>query len=119
LLKANDENPEILNRIAVKTGTKVHLIPTSDIIYIEAEGDYAKIITRDSFYLKEKTLKYFEAHLDPAQFVRVHRSYIVNVAEIARIEYYDKETHVVFLKNNSKLRASAAGYRLLKRKLHL
>jgi two-component system, LytTR family, response regulator len=119
LLKANEENPEILVRVAVKTGTKVHLIQTSDILYIEADGDYAKIITRDSFYLKEKTLKYFETHLDPIQFVRMHRSCIVNINEIARIEYYDKETHIVFLKNNTKLRASTAGYKLLKNMLHL
>jgi len=119
LLKSNEENQEVLNRVAVKTGTKVHLIPTADIIYIEAEGDYAKIITRDSFYLKETTLKYFETHLDPTQFIRMHRSYIVNVAEINRIEYYDKETHIVILKNNTKLRASAAGYKLLKSRLQL
>jgi two-component system, LytTR family, response regulator len=119
LLKLNDENPEILNRIAVKTGTKVHLIIAEDIICIEAEGDYAKIITKDSFYLKEKPLKYFETHLNPEIFIRIHRSSIVNIGEIARIEYYDKETHIVFLKNNTKLKASTAGYRLLKMKLHL
>ena len=119
LLKSIEENSEILNRIAVKTGTKVHLIPISEIKYIEAEGDYAKIVTHDNFYLKEKTLKFFDAHLDPAQFVRMHRSYIVNVAEINRIEYYDKESHIVFLKDNTKLRASTAGYKLLKSKLHL
>jgi len=119
LIQSNEDHPEILNRFAVKTGTKVHLIPIADIIYIEADGDYAKIVTSDSFYLKERTLKYFESHLDPAQFVRMHRSYIVNVAEIARIEYYDKETHIVFLRNNTKLRASTAGYKLLKSKLHL
>ena len=119
LLNTNEENPELLNMIAVKTGTRVHLIPVEDICFIEAEGDYVKIITKDTFYLKEKTLKYFETHLDPNQFIRIHRSFIVNAAEIARIEYYDKETHIVLMKNNSKLRASTAGYKLLKSKLQL
>jgi two-component system LytT family response regulator len=119
LLDSNEENPEMLYRIAVKTGTKVHLIPVEDIYSIEAEGDYVKIVTKDTFYLKEKTLKYFETHLEPEQFVRIHRSSIVNVVEIARIEYYDKETHIVFMKNNSKLRASTTGYKLLKSKLQI
>ena len=119
LLKLNDENPEILSRIAVKTGTKVHLIPVDEIICIEAEGDYVKIVTGNQFYLKEKPLKYFETHLDPETFIRIHRSSIVHIGQIARIEYYDKETHIVFMNNNSKLRASSAGYKLLKSKLQL
>jgi two-component system LytT family response regulator len=119
LLKANDEKEETLNRIAVKTGTKVHLIPAEDILYIEAEGDYVKIVTKESFYLKEKPLKYFERHLDPDQFIRIHRSYIVNISEILRIEYYDKESHIVFLKNNTKLKASSSGYKTLKERLKL
>jgi two-component system, LytTR family, response regulator len=114
ILKSNEEKPEILNRIAVKTGTKVHLISTEDIVYIESEGDYVKINTKETFYLKEKPLKYFEIHLSADQFVRIHRSYLVNVSDIARIEYYDKETHIVFLKNNIKLKASSNGYKLLK-----
>jgi two-component system, LytTR family, response regulator len=114
LIETVDEKKEVLERIAVKSGTKIHIIPAEQVVYIEAEGDYVKINTRDSFYLKEKTMKYFEEHLDKNSFVRIHRSYIVNVTEIARVEYYDKETHIVFLKSGVKLRASTAGYRLLK-----
>jgi two-component system LytT family response regulator len=119
LIQSNDENTEILNRIAVKTGTKVHLIPVKDIISLVAEGDYVKINTMDSFFLKEKPLSYFEKHLNPELFIRIHRSCIVNISEIARIEYYDKETHIIFMKNNTKLRASTTGYKLLKKKLNL
>ena len=119
VIKTHDEHTEILERVAVKSGTKVHVIPVVDMLYLEAEGDYVKIITKDSFFLKEKTMKYFENILDKKQFVRIHRSYITNVSEIARIEYYDKETHIVFMKNGAKLRASAAGYQLLKKILQL
>jgi two-component system, LytTR family, response regulator len=120
ILKTVEENkPETLDRIAVKSGQKIHIIPVEQVTYLEADADYVKIFTKDSFYLKEKTMKYFEEHLDKNRFVRIHRSYIVNVNDIARVEYYDKETHIVFLKNNAKLRASSTGYRLLKKVLHI
>jgi two-component system LytT family response regulator len=119
LLKSNESQAEILSRIAVKTGTKVQLIPVEDIICIEADGDYVKIVTKEKYYLKEKPLKYYETHLNPDIFVRIHRSSIVNITGIDRIEYYDKETHIVFLKNGLKLRASSGGYKHLKSKLHL
>ena len=70
-------------------------------------------------YLKEKTMKYMESHLDSSQFVRIHRSYIVNVNQIARLELYEKETYHVLLKNGTSLRASIAGYKELKRLLNL
>lgn len=119
VINTYDDETDVLDRVAVKSGTKVHVIATDEIVYMEAEGDYVKINTKNSFYLKEKTMKYFENHLDPKIFVRIHRGTIINVNEIARIEYYDKESHVVFLKNGIKLKASTAGYQLLKKILNL
>jgi two-component system, LytTR family, response regulator len=110
---------ESLVRIAVKSGSKIQVVPVSDVIYLEAEGDYVMIHTADARYLKEKTLKYFESHLDPAQFIRIHRSSIVNATYIGRIELYDKESYMVLLKNGVKLRASSSGYKLLKDTLKL
>ncbi|MCK9203804.1 MAG: LytTR family transcriptional regulator DNA-binding domain-containing protein [Bacteroidales bacterium] len=119
LVKSLDENPEYLQRIAVKSRHKVSVVPVEDILYLEAEGDYVMIHTKEAKHLKEKTMKYFESHLDPSQYIRIHRSYIVNAKFIDRIEYYDKETYSVLLKSGAKLRASTSGYKLLKQILNM
>ena len=119
LVKTLEENTEYLQRIAVKSRHKVSVIPVNDVIYLEAEGDYVMIHTKDNKHLKEKTMKYFETHLDPERFIRVHRSSIVNADHIHRLELYDKENYVVILKNNVSVKASSTGYKLLKEKLHL
>jgi len=114
-----ESNPEFLQRIAVKTRHKIEVIPVTDISYIEADDDYVTIHTGNEKFLKEKTMKYMELHLDPAQFVRIHRSYIVNVNQIARMELYQKETYHVLLKNGASIRASNTGYKELKHLLNL
>ena len=119
LVKTLEENPEFLQRIAVKSRHKVSVVPIDDIVYLEAEGDYVMIYTRDAKHLKEKTMKYFETHLDPAQFIRIHRSFIVNAQFIDRIEYYDKENYAVLTKTGAKLRASTSGYKILKQALNM
>jgi two-component system LytT family response regulator len=91
----------------------------NEIIYLEAEGDYVMIHIKDGNYLKEKTMKYFESHLDPEKFIRIHRSFIVNAEAIERIELYDKESYAVLLKNGASLKASTSGYKLLKQILHM
>lgn len=119
ILQSADEKEELLQRIAVKSRHKVHVVGVDEIIYLEAEGDYVMIHTKEGNYLKEKTMKYFETHLDPGKFIRIHRSYIVNAEAIERIELYDKETYSVLLKTGNKLRASTTGYKLLKQILHM
>ncbi|MEI6435680.1 MAG: LytTR family DNA-binding domain-containing protein [Bacteroidota bacterium] len=119
LVKTLEENPEFLQRIAVKSRHKVSVVPTDEIIYLEAEGDYVMIHTKDARHLKEKTMKFFETHLDPSQFIRIHRSYIVNAKFIDRIEYYDKENYAVLTKNGDKLKASTTGYKILKQALNM
>ena len=114
LVRSLEEDPEFLQRIAVKSRHKVSVIPIDEIIYLEAEGDYVMLHTKEARHLKEKTMKYFETHLDPSQFIRIHRSYIVNARFIDRIEYYDKENYAVITKNGAKLRASTSGYKILK-----
>lgn len=110
---------EYLNRIAVKVRRKVHVIPVRDIVYLEADGDYVTVHAKGEKYLKERTMKYFETYLDPSQFVRIHRSAIIHVDFMDKIEYYDKESHVVLMKDGSRLKASVAGYRALKDVLNL
>lgn len=109
---------ETLERIAVKSGQKIHVIIVSDILYLQAEGDYVHIFTADGKYLKEQTMKYFENSL-PTQFVRVHRSYIINIESISRIELYEKQNQQLTLKNGHKIKISIAGYKLLKLRLNL
>ena len=111
--------PEILERIAVKLGHKIHVILVPDIIYLQADGDYVTIHTSNGKYLKEQTMKYFQENLPQSQFVRVHRSYVVNIESISRIEQYEKQNQLLTLKNGDKIKASIAGYKLLKSRLGL
>jgi two-component system, LytTR family, response regulator len=119
LIASLDEKEETLQRIAVKTRHKIEVIPVTEISYIEADDDYVTIHAGKEKYLKEKTMKYMETHLDKAQFVRIHRSYIVNVNHIARLELYQKETYHVLLKDGTSIRASTTGYKELKQLLRL
>jgi two-component system LytT family response regulator len=106
-------------RIVVKTGTKIKIIPVSDVIFMAADDDYVNIHTADGSYLKNKTMAYFEQMLDPRHFVRVHRSYILKVQEITRIDPYEKETHIAILKSGDKIPVSKTGYVKLKQTLGL
>lgn len=112
-------NPLQQNRVVVKTGTKVKIIPLHDIHYFEADDDYVKVVTGDGQYLKNKTMQYYEGTLDPHQFVRVHRSYIVHVNQITRIDPYQKESHLAILRNGKQIPVSKTGYVKLKEILGL
>ncbi|MCL2073136.1 MAG: LytTR family transcriptional regulator [Marinilabiliaceae bacterium] len=107
-----NKNVEI-ERISVKQGSDIHIIKTTDIFYIEAYGDYVLIYTEATKFIKEQTMYYFESVL-PAQFVRIHRSYIVNTDFMIRLELFGKESYNIRLKNGVTIKASKAGYKLLK-----
>jgi DNA-binding LytR/AlgR family response regulator len=110
---------EILDHIAVKSGSKIHVVLVPDIVCLQSDGDYVQIITTTGKYLKEQTMKYFEENLPSTLFVRVHRTCIVNMQAIARIELYDKQSQQLTLKNGHQIKVSQAGYKLLRSKLHL
>lgn len=114
-IKPNEE----LERVAVKNGQRIEVIPVSNIIYIQAEGDYVMIYSDKGKFLKEQTMKSFESLLPSTKFVRVHRSSIVNVDFIAQIELYNKQSQLLKLKDGSQVRISMNGYRLLKQTLGL
>ena len=114
-----EEKTEILQRIAVKSGSKIEIIAIGDIVYLESEGNYVMIHTKEGKFLKEKTMKYFEQHLYPDTFIRIHRSYIININEISRIELFEKESYIVKLKNGDQVKASSSGYKALKDALKL
>lgn len=110
---------EEIERIAIKVGQKIEVVLVSDIQYVQAEGDYVMIHTAQGHFLKEQTMKYFEENLPRSLFVRVHRSFIVNVLAVSRIELFEKQNQLVTLKTGTQLKVSAAGYRLLKNALNL
>ncbi len=101
-------------RIVVKTGSKVKIIPVHDIQYIEADDDFVKIYTQEGAFLKNKTMAFYEQSLDTAQFVRVHRSYILHINQITKIEPYQKESHVAILRDGKQIPVSKTGYVKLK-----
>lgn len=111
------EGEEKLHRVVIKKSGKIHVISTNNISYLEAQDDYVMIYTNDGKYLKQQTMKYFEKHLDSEQFVRVHRSYIVNVSNIERIEPYEKSNYVLILKDGNKVPVSRTGMQVLKENL--
>jgi len=102
------------HRIVVKDNGLIRIIPAQEIFYIEANDDYIKIVTKDGSYLKKSTLSHVEQTLDPQQFVRVHRSYLVPVSELLRIEPYEKESHVALLHCGAKVLVSKSGMARLK-----
>ena len=111
-LEKNDTTAN-LDRITVRSGTKIKIIPLDSVIYIQADGDYISIHTPEGKWLKEQTMNYTENMLPPHSFVRIHRSYIVNIHHISRIERYG-EKQLIVLHNNEKIKISAARYQLLK-----
>ncbi len=105
---------EYLDRVVVKDRHKIHIAPVDAVRYIESMDDYVMIYTSEGRWMKQKTMKYFENALNPANFVRIHRSYIVKVDEIAEIQQYEKESYVVILHDKTKLKVSKTGYKNLK-----
>ena len=106
--------PEQSQRVVVKTAGKIKIIPINDIWYVEAADDYVKIFTVEGSFLKNKTMGYFEMTLDAKQFVRTHRSYIINVQQITRLEPYEKESYMAILKSSAQVPVSKSGYQKLK-----
>lgn len=119
LLTAAAENPFQRQRIVIKTGGKIKIIPVEEIQFLEAADDYVKIHTKDGSFLKNRTMSHFEDLLDPQQFVRTHRSYLVNVQQITRIDPYEKENHLAILKDGKRITVSKTGYAKLREVLGL
>ena len=108
-----------LERFAVKSGTKIHVVLISEIICLFADGDYVQVVTEKGKFLKEQTMKYFETNLPDNRFVRVHRSCIVNIEAISRIDLYEKQSQQLMLKSGDKIKVSQNGYKMLREKLKL
>jgi len=105
---------QTLERIAVRDGAKVHVIPVAKLDYAEAQDDYIALHSEQTTYLKQQPISALEQHLDPRRFVRVHRSYLVNVERIASIEPYTKDSRIAILRDGARIPVSRAGYEKLK-----
>ncbi len=105
---------QALHRIVVKDGARVHIIPVEALDYAEAQDDYVSLHSQNKSYLKQQTISSLEAALDPQKFVRIHRSFLVNLERVAKIEPYAKDSRVAVLSDGTQLPVSRAGYDRLK-----
>jgi len=105
---------QYVERIVVKDGSRVHVIPVGKLDFAEAQDDYVSLRSEKKNYLKQQTISSLEASLDPARFVRVHRSFLVNLERIAKIEPYTKDARLAMLSDGSQVPVSRAGYARLK-----
>ncbi len=119
LLEDASHSPAQSQRIVVKNGSKIKIISVQDVFYLEAADDYVKIHTAEGYFLKNKTMNHFEQSLDKELFVRSHRSYMVNIQQITRIDPYEKDNHVALLRSGAKVPVSRNGYTRLREVLGL
>jgi two-component system, LytTR family, response regulator len=105
---------QFLERLVVRDGTRVTLISVAKLDYVEAQDDYVALATHGVKHLKQQTIASVEAGLDPARFVRIHRSYIVNFERVVRIEPYGKDSRLAILVDGTRLPVSRTGYSRLK-----
>jgi two-component system LytT family response regulator len=101
-------------RIVIRDGAKVHILPVAQIDYVEAQDDYLAFHCGGKSHLKQQTISSLEESLDPNQFIRVHRSFIVNLERISKIEAYTKDARIAILHDGTKIPVSRAGYLKLK-----
>jgi two-component system LytT family response regulator len=118
LLAKIPEQPNPVNRIVVRKGNAINLIPVEKIRFVEAQDDYVMIYHTEGKALKQQTMKFYEESLSKNDFVRIHRSYLVRVEEIKRIEPYGKDNHVAILQSGDKLPVSRAGFKQLREELN-
>jgi two-component system, LytTR family, response regulator len=104
-------------RILIRDGANVHVLPADAIDYVEAQDDYVAFKSAGKQYLKDQTLAAVEAMLDPARFVRIHRSFILNIDRIAKVELYAKDSRMAILRDGTRLPVSRAGYARLSERL--
>ena len=110
-------NTEVLTRLFVKTGSRIDVIPVEEIVHIEAQDDYVDIYTPKGKFLKKETMQFLERKLPKETFLRVHRSAIVNLNHMDKIEKYGKESYLVVLKDGSRVNVSKSRIKELKQQL--
>ncbi len=114
LQETRSESDESLDRIVVKTGNKIQILPLESISHFEAQDDYVAIHSEQGKFLKLLRMKHLENRLPQGEFVRIHRSHIVNVKQIEKLELYEKDSYLLSLKTGSQLPVSRSGHGKLK-----
>lgn len=114
LAAAAREPGHYAERIVVKDGTRVQIIPVAKLDYVEAQDDYVALASQGKKHLKQQTISGVEATLDPRNFLRIHRSYLVNLERVAKVEPYGKDSHVAILSDGVRLPVSRSGYSRLR-----
>jgi two-component system LytT family response regulator len=114
IIAAARPQDQILERILIKEGNKVLVIPVEKIDYIEAQDDYVSFRVEGKSHLKMQRLAELESSLDNKQYVRIHRSYILNIERLSKIELYAKDSRTAILKDGTQLPVSRTGYDKLK-----
>jgi two-component system LytT family response regulator len=110
-LAAALRNPSTpVTRVLIRDGGRVHIVPLPKIDYVEAQDDYVSIRTEGKAYLKEQTMTELESQLDPSRFVRIHRSYLLNIDRLSKLEATDTDSRVAVLQDGTRLPISRSGY---------
>jgi two-component system LytT family response regulator len=99
-----------VERVLIRDGANVHVLPVTKIDYVEAQDDYVCYRSDGKNFLKQQTLAEVETSLDPARFVRIHRSYVLNIERLAKLELYAKDSHAAILRDGTRLPVSRTGY---------
>ncbi len=118
LLTTRNEDEGPLTRIVIRKGSGIKIIPLDSVSYIGAEDDYVMIYYNEGKALKQQTMKYYEEKLPSSTFLRVHRSFIINMDKISRLEPYSKDNYVAVLKSGEKIPVSRSGYKTLRERLN-
>lgn len=118
LMVQRPEPTPVISRIVVRKGNAISMIPVEQIRYFEAQDDYVMIYHTEGKALKQQTMKFYEKALPVSDFVRIHRSYIVRIEAIKKIEPYGKDNHIAVLHSGEKLPVSKNGYKHLKEELN-
>jgi two-component system LytT family response regulator len=119
LVEETVRHPEESRRIVVKQGNEIRILPLTEVYYLEACDDYVKVFTKDQYFLKKKTMNHYEQVLDPGFFIRTHRSFMLNIQQLTKIETLEKNSYIGILKNGSQVPISRTHYGKLKEVLGL
>lgn len=117
LVETIHDKTQSIDRIVVKSGSKIHIIPIDSIEHLEAQDDYVMIYCAEGRFMKKETLSYLERNLPDDRFIRIHRSHIVNINQIQRMEQYGKESYLLILKNGNQVNVSKSRIKELKLEL--
>ena len=113
------KQPDEHLRIVVKDKGAINVIPTSDVYFLEAYDDYVKVHVKNNYFLKKKTMNYFEKTLSTKDFIRIHRSFIININYLTKIEAFEKNSYRATLTNGNVVPISRTSYSELKKNLGL